>query len=253
MTTNAVERSSASAAAGVVDRLLVTVRDPHTRQYLPVGFLVRTRDQGYEFSYLRSALAREGFRPLPGLTQATNGTVRSADLFPVFAERVVSSRRPDRMTSMRALGLPSDAAPFEVLARSHGQRIGDTIELLPAPATPAGADVSFVFLTHGVRHLEKHEQDRIAGLRPGQSIHLLQDTGNPVNPRALLVTDEGNVRLGWVPDPLIGVMEALTNERLVVERANGPEIGFHFRLLVSISGTAPADDGLFAGPEWMTR
>ena len=248
MTTNVVDAASAKAPA-TVSRLLVTVRDPRTRQYLPVGFLRRVSD-GYEFSYLVSALERDGFRALPGLRSAMSEPVVARGLFPVFAERVVSSRRPDRMASMDALGLPMDAAPFEVLARSHGQRVGDTIELLPAPVAVSGSPVSFSFLTHGVRYLSQPEQDRIASLAPGADLRLVPDRDNLVNPRALLVTDDGQFRLGWVPDPLIEVIESLTPVHLRVDRANGPEVGFHLRLLVGVTGCTPVEQGLFEGPEW---
>ena len=160
---------------------------------------------------------------------------------------------PDRSASMTALGLPMTAGPFEVLARSHGQRVGDTIELLPAPMAGPGEVVSFPFLTHGVRHLAPVEQQRIASLSPGDALQLVRDSANTVNPHAFLVTDDGEVRLGWVPDPLIAVIESLTDRRLTVERANGPEIGFHFRLLVNIAGRAPSVRGLFDGPTWVTR
>ncbi|GGG27371.1 hypothetical protein GCM10007304_46490 [Rhodococcoides trifolii] len=251
MTTTVVDHRPADAPQ-TLSRLLVTVRDPDTRQYVPIGFLRRTLDC-FEFAYLESALARDDFRPLPGLTHATQAPMRSSQLFPVFAERVVSSRRPDRSASMNALGLPMTAAPFEVLARSHGQRVGDTIELLPAPTAGPSESVSFPFLTHGVRHLAQMEQQRIASLSPGDALQLVRDSSNPVNPHAFLVTDDGEIRLGWVPDPLIAVIESLTDTRLTVERANGPEIGFHFRLLVNIAGRTPSNRGLFDGPAWATR
>lgn len=251
MTIAAVDCVNAEAPSAL-SRLLVTLRDSETRRYVPIGFLQQAPDH-YSFAYLRSALERSDFRPLPGLAHARDGVLRAESLFPVFAERVVSSRRPDRAASMTALGLPVGAAPFEVLARSHGQRVGDTIELLPAPMTGPGDFVSFPFLTHGVRHLEQREQSRIASLRTGDELRLIRDTDNPVNPQAVLVADHGETRLGWVPDPIIGVVEALTDHRLIVERANGPEVGFHFRLLVTISGTVPLDRGLFSGPEWATR
>ena len=113
-------------------RLLVTVQDPETKAYRPVGFLRYDGDQ-YTFAYLRREREREGFRPLPGLARAADGPLRSATLFPLFAERVISSRRPDRELSMDALGLPLDAEPMEVLARSHGQRVGDLMASAISP------------------------------------------------------------------------------------------------------------------------
>ena len=232
-------------------RLLVTVRDPQTRAYRPVGFLSQVEDD-YQFSYLRRELERDTFRPLPGLARAAEGTVLSSRLFPLFSERVISARRPDRHVSLDALGLPLDAAPMEVLARSHGQRVGDTIELLPAPDAGVGEAVAFTFLTHGVRYLDAVEQGRLASLTRGDRLHLLPEPANEVNPRAQLVTDADDVRLGWLPDPLIQVLDDIEDQRLSVERANGPEVGFHFRLLVRLEGRIQQDRGLFAGPDWET-
>jgi len=232
-------------------RLLVTVRDPQTRAYRPVGFLSQVEDD-YRFSYLRRELERDAFRPLPGLARAVEGPVSSSKLFPLFSERVISARRPDRHVSLDALGLPLDAAPMEVLARSHGQRVGDTIELLPAPEAGPGEAVAFTFLTHGVRYLDAAEQGRLASLTPGERLRLRPEPTNEVNPRALLVTDSEDVRLGWLPDPLIQVLDDIVDERLSVERANGPEVGFHFRLLVRLQGRVQRERGLFAGPEWET-
>ncbi|WP_148232412.1 hypothetical protein [Janibacter sp. HTCC2649] len=230
-------------------RLLVTTRDPHTRQYRPVGFL--TEEAGhYTFAYLRRELERSDFRPLPGLVAATKGPMSSGHLFPLFAERVISSRRPDRRDSFEALGLPIDAAPMEVLARSHGQRVGDTVELLSAPSVGIGDDVSFTFLTHGVRYLAEREQERISDLVPLEPLRLVVDHGNEVNPKAQLVTDTDEIRLGWLPDPLIDVVESVENPQVVVEQANGPEVGFHFRLLVRFTGRATAE--IFSGPSWDT-
>jgi hypothetical protein len=232
-------------------RLLVTVRDPQTRAYRPVGFLSQVEDD-YRFSYLRRELERDAFRPLPGLARAVEGPVSSSKLFPLFSERVISARRPDRHVSLDALGLPLDAAPMEVLARSHGQRVGDTIELLPAPEAGPGEAVAFTFLTHGVRYLDAAEQGRLASLTPGERLRLRPEPTNEVNPRALLVTDSEDVRLGWLPDPLIQVLDDIVDERLSVERANGPEVGFHFRLLVRLQGRVQRERGLLAGPEWET-
>lgn len=232
-------------------RLLVTVRDADTRRYRSVGFLSYTH-QWYRFAYLRRELDRDTFRPLPGLARAVEGPVYSKVLFPLFAERVISSRRPDRQLSLDALSLSGDAGPMEVLARSHGQRVGDTVELLPAPDAGVGEPVAFTFLTHGVRYLAEFEQNRILSLAPGEPLRLEPERTNPVNPRAQLVTDQGNVRLGWLPDPLIDVVESIENKHLLVERANGPEVGFHFRLLVRLEGRVGPERAPFTGPEWET-
>lgn len=249
--TSTVMDASAARPSGTITRLLVTVRDPGSHRYRPVGFL-RHENGGYSFAYLRREVERENFRPLPGLSRAATEPMHSSTLFPLFAERVISSRRPDRQESLEALGLPMDAAPFEVLVRSHGQRVGDTIELLPAPEVAPGEHVSFMFLAHGVRYLPEDNQNRITALAVGEPLLLSPDAGNPVNPRAQLVTDTDNVKLGWMPDPLIEVVETIGERHLAVERSNGPEVGFHFRLLVRLQGRLPEGVGLFTGPQWVT-
>lgn len=251
MTATPVMQPTLSRAAETVTRLLVTVRDPRTRLYRSVGFLSQSAT-GYSFAYLRSAVERSDFRPLPGLARAVTGPVESGHLFPLFAERVISSRRPDREASLAVLGLPLDADPFEVLARSQGQRVGDTIELLPAPFAAPGTGVSFTFLAHGVRHLPTRSQARIGTLRPGDPLRLQSDSGNEVNPKAQIVTDLDDVWLGWMPDPLINVVESVERLSLSVERSNGADVGFHFRLLVRLQGVVRADTQLFDGPAWET-
>lgn len=229
-------------------RLLVTRRDPNTRMYSPLGFLTRDGSGSYRFAYLRVA-AESGARPLPGLPDART-TYRSERLFPIFAERVMSSRRPDRQASLEALGLGLDAAPFEVLQRSGGLRVGDTIELLPAPVADAGDHVQCEFLVHGVRYMSREAQARIGRLSEGEVLRLVRDPQNPVQPRALLVTDCDELALGYVPDPLLDMVDRITGIGVSVVRANGPEVGFHQRLLVQVSGVVAAT--LFSGAEWET-
>ena len=151
------------ADSGAADRLVVTRRDSTTGRNAALGFLTRDHNGAFAFVYLRSA-AESGERPLPGLPSLLT-TYRSGRLFPIFAERVMSSRRPDRQASLEALGLGLEAAPFEVLLRSGGLRVGDTIELLPAPVADAGDQVQFEFLVHGVRYMSREAQDRIGFLR----------------------------------------------------------------------------------------
>ena len=127
------------------------------------------------------------------------------------------------------------------------------MELLPAPQAGSGQRVDFTFLAHGVRHLPTQNQDRINRLSAGDRLLLRTETSNPVNPRARLVTDTEDVELGYMPDPLVDVVERIENVALTVERSNGPEVGFHFRLLVRLEGRRGAGPGLFEGPDLANR
>jgi hypothetical protein len=77
-------------------------------------------------------------------------------------------------------------------------------------------------------------------------------TGNDQDPRALLVTDRDEVALDYVPGPLLDLVHELSDREATVLRANGPEVGFHFRLLVLLAGRAPEGYRPFTGPDWET-
>lgn len=232
-----------------VHRLLVSRRDPDTRQYQSLGFL-RLVDRRYRFAYLRAATIDPSFRPLTGFPDPTH-PYESEQLFPIFAERVMSPRRPDRGAVLEALGLGLDAEPFEVLARSGGRRVGDAIELVPVPDHSSGA-VSVDYFVHGVRYMTSGAQRLITSLATGQVLHLVPEPANPVDHRAVLITSTDDVRLGYVPAPLLDLVCAIEGPDTRVLRANGPEVGFHYRLLVRSSGVVCDRATLFAGPEWET-
>lgn len=208
------------------DQLLVTRRDPATQRYERVGILSFDADR-YRFEY--DADAR---RPLPGLP--LGAPQESSVLFPIFAERVMDPRRPERLLTLGYLGLDGDAGPFEVLAVSGGGRTGDMYELTPVPQ-PGEVDLSF--LVHGIRHLMESERAVIDELASGDRLTLRAEPGNPIDARALLVTQDGQ-RLGYVPGPLLDYVHAIITgaHELVVDRVNPASAGMHMRLLVRLRG-----------------
>lgn len=206
--------------------LLVSRRDPATRRYRRVGVLSH---DGTEYSFVYDDTVD---RPIPGLPLGK--THRDPDLFPFFAERIMDPHRPERVQTLENLGLTAEAGPLDVLAVSGGGRTGDTFELTPLPE-PGLVDIPF--LVHGIRHLSDKERASIDELSVGDELHLRCEPGNPINERALLVTQAG-ARLGYVPDPLLGYVHGVMAgpHRLTVERVNAAEAGLHTRLLVRLRG-----------------
>lgn len=213
------------------ERLLVSRQDPTTRLFTRVGELSRAGD-GYVFTYDNGIT-----RALPGLPLGRDH--RSTNLFPVFAERILSPSRPDRRMTLAQLDLDAGAEPFEVLARSGGRRTGDTYELTPIPEP---GPVSLLFLVHGVSHLPKTGQECVDSLRAGDALELVREPGNPVNPQAIQVTRMG-MPIGYVPDPLIDIVARVLGAdhgpRLSVARVNPRDAGFHMRILVAMDGYLP--------------
>lgn len=216
-----------TSAMTTTDRLLVSRQDPVTRRYHRVGELQRA-DGEFVFTYDRGVT-----RALPGLPLAREH--RSSDMFPVFAERVMSPLRSDHRDLLGSLGLEGDSEPFEVLAVSGGRRVGDSVEVTPLPA-PGPARIPF--LVHGIRHRSQFERAHIDGLVPGSVLALEPEPHNPISSRALIVSHDGVV-LGYVPDPLLHVVhDVMTHpHRLTVVRVNPREAGYHLRLLVALEGT----------------
>ena len=206
--------------------LLVSRQDPESRRYSCVGILSH---DGRVFRFVYDDAAT---RALPGLPL---GRVHESDsLFPIFAERVMDSHRPERAETLEQLGLGAEAEPLEVLAVSGGGRTGDTYELTPRPQP---GPVSLPFLVHGIRHLTPEERSAVDDLQPGESLELRCETDNEVNERALLVKQGGD-RLGYVPDPLLDYLHRIMERpyELVVDRLNPVEAGMHMRLLVRLTG-----------------
>ena len=232
----------ARTRSDVPRRMLVTVRpggglnETH-RLYRHVGFLTCKHD-GYEFHYVEPA---DETRPLLGFPD-TSRRYFSSEMFPLFAERIMSARRPDRARYLEALDLSEDSEPWEILLRSGGRRAGDTIEVLPEPKIGTDGDTSCTFLVHGVRHCGPEAGNAIDSLRRGDLLQLRWEPTNPVNERAVLVLSGSGVAVGYVPDPLVDYVHTVMksgDHRLSVIRANGPEVGSHLRLLVRLEGLVP--------------
>ncbi|MEU7000966.1 hypothetical protein [Nonomuraea sp. NPDC046570] len=230
-------------------RLLVAWQDSGSRRIVPVGFLEKV-DGGFAFAYLRRVMDMPGFRPLLGFPDLERRYV-SPMLFPLFRQRLMDSRRPDYHRYLMVLGLPDDAPALVVLGRSGGRRAGDSILLLPEPRIDADGRTTSVFFVHGVRH-KSGAESRISSLREGDVLDVRDDSSNPVNHRALLVTSDG-AELGWVPDLLLDyVHHVREGGDMVVQVAqvNGPEVPPNLRLRVRLEGLVPPGYLPFRGADW---
>lgn len=212
-------------------------QDKATRGLVHVGWLEFTGEE-FVFSYTKEASTHPGFEPFPPFP-SFDETYRSADLFPFFAVRLTSTADPQYDAVLDALGLTRESAtPAELLARAPSDSPHDTIQVIPEPTeTPDGA-LTRTFLVSGVRHANAQDQEDVSrlitDLAEGDPIELVPEPDNPKNPRALQLAAYGKP-VGWVPDYLVdeihsymGSNRALT---VAIERANGPDVPWHLRLL----------------------
>jgi hypothetical protein len=252
--------------SGTERRLVVTWQHPTDRLISPVGML-KFDGQAYSFYYIRSALEVEGFRPFLGFPDL-QARYESERLFPLFAQRAMTPRRPDFTRWVTRLGLSEDATPWEQIARSGGRREGDKIQLFPVPVVSDGR-IDCDFLIHGMRHVLEDEllvgaelrqpptrsefEARLSTLKPGDELQLLDEPTNHINPLAILTTTTDNFPLGWAPNLLVEEIHRIPNRstlKATVRAVNGPEAGWHLRLLAHLTAEVPDDFNAFEGSRW---
>ena len=232
-------------------RLVVAWQHPGSRLISPVGLLEHSPEI-YRFRYLRRAAELPDFQPFLSFP-AWERAYTSRWLFPLFAQRVMSPRRPDFQQFLRQLDLDEDATPWEQLARSEGRSSGDTVQVFPIPVVHDDRTTMCRFLVHGIRHVTG---GRLPPLQPGDPLALHDDVRNEVNPAAVLVETSSGAPLGFVPDLLLEhlceVRAAESQMRLSVEHVNGPEAPPHLRLLARLEGRVLPGYQPMTGPRWET-
>ncbi|WP_370065467.1 hypothetical protein [Mycobacterium sp. MAA66] len=235
-------------------RLIVTRRGVDDGVYRAIGYLDQLTGGAehltYQFTYLAQVAADPAFVPIVGFRDVSR-VYRSDRLFPSFADRVMSAKRPDRPQYLEALDLDADADAWEILTASGGHREGDPVELISLPRFDrVTGETSAHFLAHGVRHRGPQASDWITGLPAGHRLGLEPDPTNPVNSSAIKIVDRG-IHLGFVPDPLLDYVHSVINGNaydLTVVRANAAETHPHLRLLLRLVGRC--DSFAFDSPDW---
>lgn len=230
-------------------RLIVAWQNPDSRLIAPIGLLEHGHE-AYRFRYLRRALQVPGFRPFLSFPD-WGRDYRSEWLFPLFAQRIMSPRRPDFRAFLRQLDLAPGATPWEQLARSEGRSSGDTVQVFPVPPVESDGSTTCMFLVHGVRYCN---EGRLPPLVPGREVQLCDEPTNPKNPLAIHVV-VGDAPIGWVPDLLLDYVREVRDHgdaRVTVQHVNGPEAPPHLRVLLCLRGALPVGRSPMTGPAWET-
>ena len=220
MATVLAEARSSHASAGE-RRLLLIWQDPASRRLIKVARLSQIGD-GYKFEYLPGA-DEPAFEPLQSFPDR-NRVYWTANLPAFFKNRVMSRQRASFPHYAAWLGLDAgDDVPFEVLARTGGERATDTFHVAEEPSVGADGLATIRFFASGLRHIEGAES-HLLRLHAGDSLLVRPEPGNPVNHRALLIDVAANEPVGWVPDWLLDDVHRLRtvarSTQLVAERIN---------------------------------
>ncbi len=117
----------------------------------------------YRFRYTQgSERAKEhaGFEPLLDFRDWKR-SYESAELFPLFQNRVISSGRRDFPEYLRMLNLPETAEPAEILEVGGGYRATENFEVFPKIERRADGSFRCRFFLHGMRHVAATALERL--------------------------------------------------------------------------------------------
>ena len=124
------------------------------------------------------------------------------------------------------------------------------------------------FLVHGIRHianrpttvagdvitLTRDEVERhLDEVAPGDELRLHDEPTKTVNPLAILTTTSGEVPLGWAPDLRVEELHRIPNHDqagVTAIAVNGPDAGWHLRLLAHLSMPVPEGFEVFTDDRW---
>ncbi len=221
---------------------------PGRGEWSPVARLDFT-DGDYRFVYTHGARTLAGFHPFPGMPDL-HEVYRSATLFPMLANRLLSKSRPEYEAWLTWGGFdPRDPPePLAVLSVTEGIRQTDALEVLPCPLPDARGNYQTRFFLHGLRHATPEARDRVATLHAGDTLRIEFEDGNPRDPHAVavLADDARRLRLGYVPRYLAHDARALlahgepANIDLRLARIN-PGAPLQMRVLCRLTAPWPRD------------
>lgn len=184
-----------------MNSLFVAWRPPMPDQtgWRPVGRLVHDSEL-YRFWYTQGA-RKPGFRPFAQM-ERLDQIYESDELFPLFANRLLSRSRPEYEAYLRWSGFEIDNPPdpILVLGVTEGIRQTDAVEVFPCPVPAADGCYLNKFFLHGIRWMPPPAIDRIARLNRGERLKIMLDLQNEYDPNAVAVRTEGErMQIGYVP------------------------------------------------------
>jgi len=221
--------------------LYVAWIEPQTKSWFPVGKLTYNYDKHvYQFAYTKGAEKSPRFVPF-GRMKDLHKHYFSTELFPLFANRLLSKSRPEYPAYLQWLNVQEQDNPLLLLARSGGKRATDSLEIFPSPERNEKGYYEFYFFSRELRHLATLE--RVNHLSQGEPLLLVPDT------MALKTNDRLNV--GYCPPYLLNNFwhEQMDSIDLTVAKLNR-NAPLQFRLLCRLSFHLPEDFQVFGDEDF---
>jgi hypothetical protein len=229
-----------------MNAVYVAWQDPKNRTWYPVGRLTSQRNE-YRFVYTKGALKSKRFIPFGRMTDK-NVVYKSNELFPLFANRILSKSRPEYKRFLQWLAVDDhEDDPIALLARTGGIRETDTLMVFPAPVPTRSNQYHVRFFVQGLRYLPEEALRAVEGLARRTPLFMMPDPQNIHDSTAVaLRTDEPRIMVGYCPRYLgpdfLHVLRATDPRkvRVLVEQVN-PDAPIQLRLLCSLKAPWPQD------------
>ena len=170
----------------------------------------------YRFRYIGGAKRAQKEVGVPLLIEFPdlNQDYQSAELFPLFQNRVMNRARPDFTDYLHRLDLTEEADPIEILSTNGGHRVTDAYEVFPKIEKDDTGSFSCRFFLHGWRHINEAAKDRIDRLEQEEELYVTLELTNPVTELTVQIQTTDYYIIGWAPRYLV--------EDLVAAIAEGP-------------------------------
>jgi len=228
----------------VTQVLYVVWQDPVDRCWYPVGRLTRGNG-GYSFAYTRGSKRSPRFIPFGRMTDLET-VYESRELFPLFANRLLSKERPEYRDFLNWLNLSeTEEDALAQLGRTGGTRETDSLVLVPCPSPTETGEYQVKFFAHGLRYLSDTAIQAVNRLTPSSRLFLMPDPQNEHDRLAIaLRTGEPKSLVGYCPRYLTGdlhfLLKALNADEItiVAERVN-QDAPIQLRLLCAVTAMWP--------------
>lgn len=215
-------------------------QDYNTRKWHVVG-LLKMRGSEFLFNYTVGAKISDNFIPFSGMDDLSK-TYISKDIFPLFRNRLLSSKRPEYPNFIKWLGLDSETAtPINVLARSGALRATDKLQMFNAIEVKSDGSFKHFFFSHGLGHLQKSASDRVSQLVGNDKLYLCLDCQNEYDGDAVLIRAENPAEIvGYCPryisNSISGLLQFNSTSVSIYVEALSSEAPASYRLMCRLEG-----------------
>src|SRR6267143_2252554 len=173
-------------------------QDSESRQWFPVGKLTYSNNV-YRFVYTHGATLSPRFVPL-GVMRDIYSSYDSEQLFPLFANRLLSRQRPEYKTYLSWLNIQAESTdPLDELERTGGIRATDSLVVIPCPSPNSEGAFELTFFGHGIRYSPDEAQKWVGTLEPGRQLYLMLDNQNEQDSMAIAIRTEPVMVVGYAP------------------------------------------------------